>query len=598
MRALSRSRAAGRLLATLLLSVLSVGQLSAAQSQALSTPAVAVSDINPEAATHDQLTRREVVHAEEYLVSAANPLATRAGVEMLAAGGSVVDAAIAAQFVLGLVEPQSSGLGGGGFALVHRAGAKSVQAFDGRETAPSGARPDRFMKNGQVMSFWDAVDSGLSVGTPGLVRMLADMHAEHGVLPWARLVEPALRLAQDGFEVSPRLHAMVSGSAALRASPGARQYFFDQEGRAWPVGHRLRNPEYAKVLEKLAAEGPDAFYQGELAAAMVEAVRSHPVRGDLSLEDLASYRALRRDALCAELGAYRYCGMPPPSSGGLAVIQMMTMLEHTPIAGLRPNSAEAIHYFSEAGRLAFADRDAYVADPAFARVPIYGLLDPAYLKARAALIRPERSMGRAEPGVPAGMLEAPAQDSAIEQPATTHLVVADRKGNAVSMTTSVESAFGSKIFVNGYLLNNQMTDFSLTPTDAQGKPHVNRVEAGKRPRSSMAPTLVFKDGQPLVAVGSPGGSAIINYVAKTLVGTLMWGLDLQSAIELPNRGSRNRATEVERSTALSRAIPTLQGMGHEVREVDFPSGLHGVMWTPQGLEGGADPRREGLAAGR
>jgi len=257
-----------------------------------------------------------------------------------------------------------------------------------------------------------------------------------------------------------------------------------------------------------------------------------------------------------------------------------------------------VHYFSEAGRLAFADRDAYVADPAFARVPVYGLLDPDYLASRAALMRPERSMGRAEPGVPPGLLEPPAEDAAIEQPATTHLVVADRAGNAVSMTTSIESAFGSKIFVNGYLLNNQMTDFSFRADDDAGRPVLNRVEPGKRPRSSMSPMLVFKDGRPLLAVGAPGGSAIINYVAKTLVGSLLWNMDIQSAIELPNMGSRNRATEIERGTSLSEAAATLKAMGHDVSELDFPSGLHGVMWTPDGLEGGADPRREGEAMGK
>lgn len=597
MRKLICLRAAGPLSVALLASMLGV-MSPATDAQPHPAPDTTVGDINPEAATHRQLRSREVVRAQEYLVSAANPLATQAGVEILAAGGSVVDAAIAVQWVLGLVEPQSSGLGGGGFALVHKAGTGSVQAFDGRETAPAGAEPGRFMKSGQPMPFWDAVDSGLSVGTPGLVRMLADMHAEHGVLPWARLVEPAVRLAHEGFEVSPRLHMMIAGSDALKASPGARQYFFDPGGNPWPVGHRLRNPEYARVMERLAGEGPQAFYSGDLAQAMVDAVRSHVKPGDLSLEDLKGYRALRREALCSDVGEYRLCGMPPPSSGGLAVIQMMGILEHTPIGRLKPDSAESVHYFAEAGRLAFADRDAYVADPAFARVPVYGLLDPAYLRARAALIRPERSMGRATAGVPAGMLEAPAQEAALEQPATTHIVVADRRGNAVSMTTSVEAAFGSKIFVNGYLLNNQMTDFSLNPVDDQGQVLANRVEAGKRPRSSMAPMLVFRDGQPLMVVGSPGGSAIINYVTKTLVATLKWGMDIQAAIELPNRGSRNRATEIERDTSLARTIPTLRAMGHEVREVDFPSGVHGVVWTPRGLEGGADPRREGLAAGR
>ena len=591
--------AAGRLAPAILLAGLGLSALPAlSAAQGMVAQSIAVTDINPEAATHDVLASRPVVRAQNFMVSAANPLATEAGVAIMEQGGSVVDAAIAAQLMLGLVEPQSSGLGGGGFALVHAADGSAVHAYDGRETAPAAAQPDRFMKNGEAMGFFDAVDSGLSVGTPGLVRMLADMHKQHGVLPWNKLFEPAIRLAQDGFPVSPRMHAMVSGSEGLKASPSARRYFYDKSGGAWPVGHLLRNKDYANVLQTLAKEGAEAFYRGPLARDMVEAVREHRVPGDLSEADLAAYRAIRRDALCADVGQFRYCGMPPPSSGGLAVIQMMALLKHTPIAELRPNSAEAIHYFSEAGRLAFADRDAYVADPAFARVPVYGLLDPDYVAARAALIRPERSMGSAEAGVPAGLLEAPAVDAAIEQPATTHLVVADHAGNAVSMTTSVESAFGSKIFVNGYLLNNQMTDFSLNPTDQSGKPQLNRVEPGKRPRSSMSPMLVFEDGSPRLAVGAPGGSAIINFVAKTLVGTLMWGMDIQTAIELPNMGSRNRATEIERGTGLVRSAATLKAMGHEVREMEFPSGLHGIMWTQKGLEGGADPRREGIAAGR
>lgn len=583
---------------TILIGALSLVSVPHVAAQAQAAPAAVAADLNPEAATHRGLDSRPAVRAQAFLVSAANPLAVQAGVEILNQGGSVVDAAIAVQWVLGLVEPQSSGLGGGGFALVYQTGSPTVHAYDGRETAPAAAQPDRFLRDGGPMPFRDAIDSGLAVGTPGLVRMLGDMHARHGVLPWARLFEPAIRFAREGFGVSPRMHAMVAASESLAVSPEARRYFYDEQGRPLPVGHRLRNPDYARVLERLAEEGPDAFYTGPLARDMVEAVRRHPVPGDLSEADLAGYRALRRDALCAEVGAHRLCGMPPPSSGGLAVIQMLALLEHTPIAELRPTSAESIHYFSEAGRLAFADRDAYVADPAFARVPVHGLLDPDYLALRARLIRPDRSMGRAAAGVPAGLLEPPAHEAPLEQPATTHLVVADRAGNVVSMTTSIEAAFGSKIFVNGYLLNNQMTDFSLNPVDEEGRPHVNRVEAGKRPRSSMAPMVVFRDGRPLLAVGSPGGSAIINYVAKTLVGTLKWGLDIQEAIELPNMGSRNRATEIERDTPLLKAEATLKAMGHALRVTDFPSGLHAVMWTPEGLVGGADPRREGVAAGR
>ena len=575
--------------------VTAVARAAAVESGRQSPPPT--SDLSPEAATQAPTASGELVYGQRFMVSTANPHATRAAVQIMEDGGSVVDAAIAAQLVLGLVEPQSSGIGGGGFALLHRAGGSGVVAYDGRETAPAAARPDRFMRDGQAMSFFDAVDSGLSVGTPGLVRMLEAMHEDLGALPWSEVFEPAIRLAEEGFAVSPRLHALVKGSEGLRASPSASPYFYDRHGNAWPVGHVLRNPEYADVLRQVAEQGADAFYRGDLARDMVAAVNTHSVPGDLAEQDLAGYKALRRDALCADRAAIRYCGMPPPSSGGVAVMQIMGILAHTPMADLKPNSAEAVHYFSEAGRLAFADRDAYVADTAFARVPVYGLLDGDYLASRARLIRPEMSMGRAEPGTLPG-LEVLREDSTLELPATTHLVVADRKGNVVSMTTSVESAFGSKILVNGFLLNNQMTDFSLKPTDEAGRPFINRIEAGKRPRSSMAPMLVFKDGRPLMALGSPGGSAIINYVAKTLVGTLLWNMDLQSAIELPHMGSRNRATELEKGTQLERAGATLKAMGHEVRITEFPSGLHGVMWTSKGLAGAADPRREGVAAGQ
>lgn len=588
MRVWMRASMARILAAACMTSMLTTGVMAAASSV----------DVNPESATRTAAATSTLVYGQEYMVSTANPHATRAAADTMDQGGSVVDAAIAAQLVLGLVEPQSSGIGGGGFALFHKAGDSRVLAYDGRETAPAAATPDRFLKEeGRPMSFQDAVDSGLAVGTPGLLRMLEALHRDGGILPWSVLFEPAIQLATEGFAVSPRLHALVSESQALRASPLAAEYFYDAEGRPWPVGHVLRNLEYARVLRRVADHGADAFYQGSIARDMVEAVSRHAVPGDLAEKDLANYRAIRRDALCVDLEDHRFCGMPPPSSGGVAVMQMMGILSHTPIATLRPGSAEAVHYFSEAGRLAFADRDAYVADPAFARVPVYGLLDADYLASRAALIRADRSMGQAEPGVPPG-LEALPEGSDQERPATTHLVVADRRGNAVAMTTSIEAAFGSKIFVNGFLLNNQMTDFSLNPTDGSGRRVINRVEAGKRPRSSMAPMLVFKDGQPLMALGSPGGSAIINYVAKTLVATLLWDMDLQSAIDLPNMGSRNRATELERGTRLEQAATTLKAIGHEVRLMDFPSGLHGVVWTSRGLAGAADSRREGVAAGR
>ena len=553
-------------------------------------------DFNPESATG--LTDRGEAHARHYMVSSANPHATEAGVQVLADGGTAADAVIAAQLVLNLVEPQSSGIGGGAFIVAYDADTHRVLSYDGRETAPAAARGDRFMRDGKPIDFWEAVNSGRSVGVPGLLRALALMHERHGRLPWARLFESAIALAEQGFAVSPRLHALLEKDEALRRQAAAAAYFYDGRGRPWPVGHTLKNPAYAATLRSVAEHGPAAFYEGRIARDIVAAVARHPVPGDLSLDDLSSYRAQERSALCMPYKAvYTLCGAPPPSSGPLAVMQMLGILQHFPMDKLGPQSVEAVHYFAEAGRLAFADRGFYVADPAFADVPVAAMLQPAYLARRAALIRPDRSMGTALPGDPAGLLARRARDDALEVPSTSHVVVADAQGNVVSMTNSIESAFGSKIFVRGFLLNNELTDFSLSFQDPEGRLVANRVQPGKRPRSSMAPLIVFRDDKPYMAVGSPGGSAIINYVAKTLVGVLDWNLDIQQAIALPNMGSRNQATELERGTALENMMPALRGMGHEVKAVEFPSGIQGIVMQDGRLAGGADPRREGLVLG-
>ncbi|WP_073103780.1 gamma-glutamyltransferase [Pollutimonas bauzanensis] len=554
-------------------------------------------DVNPEAATAPSWRPGSVAHAPRYMVSSAHPLATQAGADILAEGGSAADALIASQMVLNLVEPQSSGIGGGAFIVAYDAATQSVQAYDGRETAPAAARSDRFMKGRQAIPFWEAVNSGRSVGTPGLLRVLALMHEQHGRLSWARLFAPAIALAEAGFPVSERLHALLGDNKGLRDQPAAAAYFYDAQGAPWPVGHKLVNEALAHVFRQIAEQGPKAFYEGAIAQDIVDAVAGHAVPGDLALRDLAGYQPLERTALCTIYKIYTLCGMPPPSSGPLAVMQMLGILSHTPIAGLRPDTLEAVHYFAEAGKLAYADRDVYVADPDFIDVPVKAMLDPQYLAMRASLIRPGRTIGRAPPGDPAAMLALRGKDGSPELPSTTHVAVVDAQGNVVSMTSTIESAFGSKIFVDGFLLNNQLTDFSLSDVDAEGKPVANELEPLKRPRSSMAPMLVLKDGKPIMAIGSPGGSAIINYVAKTLLGVLDWGLNIQQAIELPNRGSRNTFTELEKNTSLHGLAAGLRAMGHEVREVDFPSGLQGIMLTPQGLEGGSDPRREGVAQG-
>jgi gamma-glutamyltranspeptidase/glutathione hydrolase len=532
------------------------------------------------------------------MVATANPHASQAGLDMLRAGGSALDAAIAAQLVLNLAEPQSSGIGGGAFIMHWDQPARRISAYDGREAAPAAASPDRFVQaDGKPMPLADAVHSGKSVGVPGLLRVLHLAHAKHGRLQWARLFEPAIRLAEEGFPVSPRLHALIKSDPILRLNAATRAYFYLPDGSPLPIGYRLKNPQFAAVLRRIAQEGPAAFYLGPIARDIVAAVAAHPRPGDLTEQDLAAYRAVEREAICGNYRAHRICGMPPPSSGGIGVLAILGVLEHHPIAGARPGSSGAVHLFAEAGRLAYADRDHYVGDPDFVQVPTAGLIDPAYLRERAKLIRPERSMIRALPGTPAGARVALGADATEEAGGTSHISVVDTQGNAVAMTTTIESPFGSRVLVHGFLLNNELTDFSPIP-DEGGKPAANRVEPGKRPRSSMSPTFVFApDGKFFMTLGSPGGSAIINYVAKTLVGVLDWKLDIQQAIAAPNMGSRNRETEIEKGTALEDIAAALRALGHPVEAVELTSGLHGIMRTRGGLAAGADPRREGIALG-
>jgi gamma-glutamyltranspeptidase/glutathione hydrolase len=545
--------------------------------------------------------------ATRHMAAAANPLAAEAGREILRAGGSAVDAAIAMQLVLTLVEPQSSGIGGGAFLLHHDGG--RVQAYDGRETAPQAADENLFMTGGRPMAFHDAAVGGRAVGTPGVLRMLEAAHRQHGRLAWARLFEPAIRLADDGFAVSPRLHALLADEKFLARDAAARAYFYEPGGRPKAVGSVLRNPALAATLRAVAAGGADAFYRGEIAADIAGAVGSHANAGRLSPADLASYEAKERVPVCTEYRRWRVCGMPPPSSGGIAVAQMLGIFAVRNIAVVPPITADgqlrpqadAVHLFSEAGRLAFADRSLYVADPDFVAVDWIALTHPRYLADRAGLIG-ERSMGRARPGVPAGYTMAWAADEA-QRGATSHLSAVDGFGNAVSMTTSIEDAFGARLMVRGFLLNNQLTDFSFAPGEG-GTPIANRVQPGKRPRSSMAPTLVFdRAGGELVAtLGSPGGSQIIGYVARTLVGVLDWDLDIQQAISLANFGSRNGPTEVEQGRFGRDVVDSLQARGHEVREIPMTSGLQGIVRVRlpdgrPGWAGGADPRREGVALG-
>jgi gamma-glutamyltranspeptidase/glutathione hydrolase len=544
-----------------------------------------------------------------FAVAAANPLATDAGHQVLKAGGSAIDAAIAVQMVLTLVEPQSSGIGGGAF-LLHYDG-RNVEAFDGRETAPAAADEKLFVgADGKPLAFYDAVVGGRSVGTPGTVKMLEMAHRQHGKLPWATLFQPAITLAENGFRVSPRLNTLLAGEAHLKKDPAAARYFYQANGEPWPVGHTLRNPELATVLRRIAAEGARAFYEGEIPQAIAAKVQGHPSNpGRLAVADFAAYQPKKRAPLCHDHRArardYRICGFPPPSSGAIAVAQILGILAQTnadtlPLAGGLP-SPDWLHLYTEAARLAFADRAQYLADPDFVQPPAgswESLLDPAYLRSRAALIGPQ-SMKVAQPGTPGQ--RASRYAPAAEQPeiGTSHISIVDPFGHAVAMTTTIEDQFGSRQMVRGFLLNNELTDFSFAPADAQGRPIANRVQPGKRPRSSMAPTLVFDkaSGQLVMSGGSPGGALIIHYTAKTLYGTLNWGLNAQQAIDLPNFGSTNGPTLLEEKRFPPATVQALQGRGHEIRELNMTSGLQAIQRTPTGWFGGADPRREGVVMG-
>ena len=527
------------------------------------------------------------------VVVAANPLAAEAGMAMLRQGGSATDAAIATALVLGLVEPQSSGIGGGAFLLHYAAEGSAVSAYDGRESAPARADEALFLKaDGTPMAFWEAVVGGRAVGTPGLLRMLELAHRDHGRLPWADLFQPAIRLAEQGFAVSPRLHELIAADKYLKRYPETAAYFHNAAGDPLPVGSLLKNQAYADTLRAVAAGGADAFYKGAIAVDIATRVRSvddNP--GRLSYSDLARYQAKRRDPVCLPYRQLTVCGMPPPTSGGVAVLQILKLLEPFDLAALEPASPEAIHLVAEASRLAFADRNRFLADSDFVPVPVEALLDPAYLAARAALIDPTTSLGEAAPGLDSQQAHSPAQPN---PPSTSHLSVVDGEGNAVSMTASIESAFGARLMARGFLLNNELTDFSFRPV-VDGQPVANRVQPGKRPRSSMSPTLVLdRRGRFVMAIGSPGGSRIIGYTAKAIVAALDWNLTMQQAVALPNFVNRNGATDLEEGTAVVENKDAFEDLGHEVNIRGMTSGLHGIRRTEAGLEGGADPRREGV----
>ncbi len=542
---------------------------------------------------------KQVVTAKRFMLAAAHPLAVEAGYQVLRHGGAAIDAAVAVQMVLNLVEPQSSGIGGGAFILHYAAAEAKLTAYDGRETAPAAARADRFIgADGQPQKFLDAVVGGKSVGTPGVLRALELAHARHGKLPWSELFAPAIRLATQGFPLSPRLHSLLNRVRLPARDQAMRRMYYQDDDTPKPVGTLLKNPTLADTLRIIAAQGANAFYEGEIARDIAGKISNAPNPGDLSENDLAQYRAKQREPVCAPYRQWKVCGMPPPSSGGVAVLQVLGILQQLAPGKLSSDPIIAAHLIAEVERLAYADRERYLADSDFVAVPLAGLTSPDYLAARAALVQPNRSLGRALPGSPPGPpLAELADDASPELASTSHLSIVDAEGNAVAMTTSIEYAFGSQQMVRGFLLNNQLTDFSFV-AEQQGKPVANRVEPGKRPRSAMAPTMVFdRDGALVLALGSAGGSAIINHVVKTLVAVLDWNLDLQQAIALPNFGSRNGPTELEQNTAAASWAEPLRALGHEVRLIDMTSGVHGIMRTRNGWSGGADPRREGVAKG-
>jgi gamma-glutamyltranspeptidase/glutathione hydrolase len=578
-----------------------VAVFAAAQTLALELAAAQDRATAPEAGTGRLVV--QFATAKSFMISAANAAAVDAGLDVLRAGGNAADAAVAVQLVLNLVEPQSSGLGGGAFILHWDAANRHLESYDGRETAPAAASPDRFLIDGRPRQFDDAVFGGLSVGVPGVLRALEALHRRHGRLPWARLFAPAIKLATDGFRVSPRLHLLLRWQGADDFSAAARAHFFDATGNAWPVGYLLKNPQFAASLRAIADGGADAFYQGAIAEAIVAAVRAAPNhQGDISAADLAGYSAKERAPICVEYRRYKVCGMGPPSSGGLAIAQVLKLIEPFDLGkgpGMAMN-ARALHLIAEAEKLAFADRDAYIGDPDFVPAP-GGLLNAGYLDARRGLIDPTAAMARPKPGAPPHTATGSfGDDTTLEVPGTSHFCVVDGDGNVLSMTTSIESAFGSRLWAAGFLLNNELTDFAFRPVDAKGRPLANGVAPGKRPRSSMAPTIVFDEaGRPWAALGSPGGSRIILYVVKALVALIDWQLDAQAATALMNFGSRGGPFEIEidQPSAIWHALK-VKPYGHRVRADLLTSGTHAIVVRQDGtLEGGADPRREGVARG-
>ncbi|WP_348981410.1 gamma-glutamyltransferase [Thalassotalea sp. Y01] len=553
-------------------------------------------DREPEAATG--IEQKALHTAQKFMVAAANPYASQAGYNVLEKGGSAIDAAIAVQLVLTLVEPQSSGIGGGAFILHFDNQAQKLTSFDGRETAPAKSSQDMFLqKNGQPVRWIDAVVGGRSVGVPGVLKALEDAHNKYGTLPWAALFEDAITLAEEGFIVSPRMAKLVAMgfNPGIKKLSNASNYFYPN-GQPLAQGSLLKNPQLGKVYRAIAEQGTEVFYRGWIAENIVAAVNNAAIApGTLSMVDMKKYQAQQKSAVCAPYKAYKLCGMAPPSSGGVAVIQILKQLEQHNLAQVDPMSEKAVHLFAQSSRLAFADRNHYIADPDFIDVPVEQLITDNYTARRGELIE-QQDLGKVSHGRFDPMVRA--ADNAIEMPSTSHISIVDAKGNAISMTTSIEMAFGSALMVDGFLLNNQLTDFSLAP-EVDGKPVANALAPLKRPRSSMAPMMVFNaDNSLRLVVGSPGGSRIINYVAQTMIAVLDWDMDIQSAIDLPKVTNRNDVTSLEKGTELEALQGGLEQRGHKVSIRNLNSGIQGIEVFDSQLVGGADPRREGKVMGQ
>lgn len=556
--------------------------------------------VAPENGSTQRIGPSKSITSDNWMIAAANPLAVEAGADVLRRGGNAIDAMVTVQTMLGLVEPQSSGLGGGAFLIYFDANTGKLTTLDGRETAPEDATPTLLQdENGEPLKFYDAVVGGRSVGTPGTPALMKSAHERWGQLEWPNLLSPAINTATNGFAVSPRLAELIAGDQEkLSRDPVAKSYFFDKDGAPLTVGTVLKNPQYANTLQDLAKNGITNFYTGKIAQDIVAKVKGASWNpGVLSLQDLARYQVKERAPVCAAYRAYDVCGMGPPSSGALTVGQILGLLEPYDIATLGPNSAESWRLIGDASRLAFADRGRYMADIDFVPMPLTGLLDTEYLADRSVLLHRDTALENVTPGMPAfSHAMKLSDDTAIEFPSTSHFSIVDAYGNVASMTTTIENGFGSRLMVRGFMLNNELTDFSFRTHD-NGVPIANRLEPGKRPRSSMAPTIVMKDNKPFIATGSPGGSRIIGYVAQSIIAMIDWQHPPQAAVSMPHLVNRFGTFDLEAGTWAEKLAPDLQNMGFETDIRDLNSGIHAIMITENGLIGGADPRREGIVIG-